>query len=183
MKVLRRVVITTESVVLDENKLIFDASGQALIEKLYDEYVADYPKFYKMDPMAKLGFIASEMLLGRFEDRKKDREDMAVILFGETASLCDDMLYQQSIQSPDEYYPSPSLFVYTLPNIVTGEIAIRNRYYGETSFYVLEHKDENVMDSMVDMAFQDDATGSAITGWLECPDEEHFECDLKIIEK
>ena len=39
------------------------------------------------------------------------------------------------------------------------------------------------MDSMVDMAFQDDATGSAITGWLECPDEEHFECDLKIIEK
>ena len=69
MKVLRRVVITPESVVLDENKLIFDASGHALIEKLYDEYVADYPKFYKMDPMAKLGFIASEMLLGRLEDR------------------------------------------------------------------------------------------------------------------
>ena len=136
-----------------------------------------------MDPMAKLGFIASEMLLGRFEDRKKDREDMAVILFGKTASLCDDMLYQQSIQNPDEYYPSPSLFVYTLPNIVTGEIAIRNRYYGETSFYVLEHKDENVMDSMVEMAFQDEATRSVITGWLECPDEEHFECDLKIMEK
>ena len=149
MKVLRRVVITPESVVLDENKLIFDASGLALIEMLYDEYVADYPKFYKMDPMAKLGFIASEMLLGRFEDRKKDREDMAVILFGKTASLCDDMLYQ----------------------------------HGETSFYVLEHKDENVMDSMVEMAFQDEATRSVITGWLECPDEEHFECDLKIMEK
>lgn len=183
MKTLHRIVITPSSVVLDENKLIFEASGQALIEKLYDEYVAGYPKFYKMDPMAKLGFIASEMLLGRFEDRKIDREDRAVILFGKTASLCDDMKYQQSIQNPDEYYPSPSLFVYTLPNIVTGEIAIRNKYYGETSFYVLKRKNERLMDSIVKMAFQDKATHSAITGWLECPDEEHFECDMKIIEE
>ena len=181
--VLRHVRITQDEVVVDEKKLIFAAVGQALLEKLYDEYVADYPKFYKMDPLAKLGFIASELLLGKFEERRKEREDMAVILFGRTASLCDDMRYQASIQNPEEYYPSPSLFVYTLPNIVTGEIAIRNKYYGETSFYVLQRKDEDVMNSVVETAFQDGTTCQAITGWLECPDEEHFECDLKIIEK
>ena len=42
--------------------------------------------------------------------------------------------FQETIQHADSYYPSPALFVYTLPNIVTGEIAIRNKYYGETSF-------------------------------------------------
>lgn len=179
----RHVRITQDEVASDEKKLIFDATGQALLDKLYDEYVADYPKFYKMDQLAKLGFIASELLLGKFESRQKEREDRAVILFGRTASLCDDMLYQQSIRNPDEYYPSPSLFVYTLPNIVTGEIAIRNKYYGETSFYVLERKDEQVMDALAKIAFQDGTTRSVITGWLECPDEEHFECDMKLIEK
>jgi 3-oxoacyl-[acyl-carrier-protein] synthase-1 len=181
--VLHHVRITQDEVVVDDKKLIFAAVGQMLLEKLYDEYVADYPKFYKMDPLAKLGFIASELLLGKYEERRKEREDMAVILFGKTASLCDDMKYQQSIQNPEEYYPSPSLFVYTLPNIVTGEIAIRNKYYGETSFYVLQHKDEEVMNSVVETAFQDGTARQAITGWLECPDEEHFECDMKIIEK
>jgi 3-oxoacyl-[acyl-carrier-protein] synthase-1 len=181
--VLHHVRITQDEVVVDDKKLIFAAVGQELLEKLYDEYVASYPKFYKMDPLAKLGFIASELLLGKFEERRKEREDMAVILFGRTASLCDDMRYQQSIQNPEEYYPSPSLFVYTLPNIVTGEIAIRNKYYGETSFYVLQRKDEDVMSSVVETAFQDGTTCLAITGWLECPDEEHFECDMKIIEK
>ena len=75
------------------------------------------------------------------------------------------------------------MFVYTLPNIVTGEIAIRNKYYGETSFYVLEEKDDKVMKEIVEQAFQDPVTESAIEGWLECSDSEHFEAELYLIEK
>jgi 3-oxoacyl-[acyl-carrier-protein] synthase-1 len=75
------------------------------------------------------------------------------------------------------------VFVYTLANIVTGEIALRNRYYGETNFYVLPQKDEKVMTQIVEDSFQDEHTTSAICGWLNCDDEDYFEADLYLVEK
>ena len=93
-----------------------------------------------------------------------------------------DKRYEESIQDKDNYFPSPSLFVYTLPNIVTGEIAIRNHYMGETSFYVLPKRDQARMNEIIETAFWDPATTSILTGWLDDEDEEHFEVELEIRE-
>lgn len=182
MKVKARVSITPEKVVVGEKMLNFDSVGAELLVEVYRKKVGDYPKFFKMDSLARLGFVASELLLGEESPRRTDCEDRAVILFNRSGSLADDVEYQKTIEEVG-FFPSPAVFVYTLPNIVTGEIAIRNKYYGETSFYVLEDKDEKVMKEIVGQAFQDPVTESAIAGWLECSDPEHFEAELYLVEK
>ena len=143
------------TVVLNGKTLEFGSRGSALLVDIYRRCVGDYPKFFKMDPLSRLGFVASELLLGEEKPRKQDCEDRAVVLFNRSASLADDLLYQETIQDPGNYYPSPAVFVYTLPNIVTGEIAIRNKYYGETAFYVFEDNDEEAFMAIVEQLFQD----------------------------
>ena len=158
--------------------------GNALLTELYRAHVGDYPKFFKMDTLSKLGFVASEMLLkDEGEERFVPREDRAVVLFNRTASLQADTNYQATIQDPENFFPSPAAFVYTLPNIVTGEIAIRNKFYGETSFIVMESCDAQIMARQLMNAFQDPMTQSILGGWLDCTDENHFEARLFLIEK
>ena len=90
------------------------------ITNFYRSLQVDYPKFFKMDGLSKLGFLASEMILNDDENRFTPREDVAVICFNSSSSLDIDMQYQETIADNENYFPSPSLFVYTLPNIVTG---------------------------------------------------------------
>ena len=178
------VVITPEIVKLNGISINHAEQGNALLTELYRAYIGDYPKFFKMDTLSKLGFVASEMLLkDEGQERFVSREDRAVVLFNKTASLQADTNYQATIQDPENFFPSPAAFVYTLPNIVTGEIAIRNKYYGETSFIVMESCDAHIMARQLMNAFQDLMTQSILGGWLDCNDENHFEARLFLVEK
>ena len=178
------VVITPETVKLNGISINHAEQGNALLTELYRAYIGDYPKFFKMDTLSKLGFVASEMLLkDEVQERFVPREDRAVVLFNKTASLQADTNYQATIQDPENFFPSPAAFVYTLPNIVTGEIAIRNKYYGETSFIVMESCDAHIMARQLINAFQDLMTQSILGGWLDCNDENHFEARLFLVEK
>lgn len=153
---------------------------------LYRAHVGDYPKFFKMDPLSRLGFVASEMLLRQHPEivaALKKGDEVAVRLFGRTGSLCDDTHYQATIQSPDNFFPSPAIFVYTLPNIVTGEIAIRNHFFGETTFLLMDHFDEQELLRQAHLAFQDAATKYVVTGWVECPDDDHHEARLFFLQQ
>ncbi len=178
------VFISPNKVMIDGKVLNHSEQGSALLTALYRTYVGDYPKFFKMDTLCKLGFVASELLLqAEGEPRFEPREDRAVVLFNKSASLQADTAYQATIQDPENFFPSPAAFVYTLPNIVTGEIAIRNKYFGETLFIVLEHDDEQIMARELQNVFQDPMTQSVLGGWLECTDENHFEAKLFILYK
>ena len=178
------VMITPETVKLNGVDMSHAEQGNALLTELYRAHVGDYPKFFKMDTLSKLGFVASEMLLkDEGEERFVPREDRAVVLFNRTASLQADTNYQATIQDPENFFPSPAAFVYTLPNIVTGEIAIRNKYYGETSFIVVESCDAQIMARQLMNVFQDPMTQSILGGWLDCTDENHFEARLFLVEK
>lgn len=178
------VMITPETVKLNGVDMSHAEQGNALLTELYRAHVGDYPKFFKMDTLSKLGFVASEMLLkDEGEERFVPREDRAVVLFNRTASLQADTNYQATIQDPENFFPSPAAFVYTLPNIVTGEIAIRNKYYGETSFIVMESCDAQIMARQLMNVFQDPMTQSILGGWLDCTDENHFEARLFLVEK
>lgn len=173
--------ITPAGAVVDGNKI--EAEGEALISGLYKKYVNDYPKFYKMDALSRLGFITSELLISAEGKPRFDKcENRAIIFFNRTSSIVSDKKYKASITSPSEYFPSPSVFVYTLPNIVTGEIAIRNNYHGETSFYILSEKNETLQQDIVQASLAGSGAKSAITGWLDYQDENNFEADLYIIE-
>lgn len=195
--------ITPEEVVLDHQKLwegnqnanekLGEQEGQehhSLLTTLYKQMIGNYPKFYKMDGLSRLGFVASEILLNaekgetdverREEEGERLLEERAIIFFNHSSSIASDRNYKESINDKDNYFPSPSIFVYTLPNIVTGEIAIRNHFHGETSFFILPDKDERLMEEILQASCRDAQSKSFLTGWIDYEDERHFEADLKI---
>ena len=177
------VVIRPDAVEVDGRRLPIDAHGPALLTALYRQYVGDYPKYYKMDPLSRLGFVASELLLQAEEGRERfvTCDDRAVIFFNHSSSVCADRQYMETIGDPENCFPSPSVFVYTLPNIVTGEIAIRNHYHGETSFYILPRRDDSLIQQVLHASCLDPATQSILCGWLDYEDDTHFEAHLKIV--
>lgn len=185
----------THSVHLTENNVTVDGShvdvtshGKSMLTELYKKYVGNYPKFYKMDIQSRLGLIATELLLSAEDkdlsdsDKKRfdERSDRAIMLVGHSGCWVADENYLQSICNADEYYPSPERFVYTLPNIVTGEIAIRNHYHGETGFYLLHSKDNRMTQDIILTAFEDPSMKSVVGGWIECESENKFEAEIKI---
>lgn len=151
---------------------------------LYRERIGDYPKFFKMDTLSRLGFVGVELLLHTIRrqqpDFSFDNERCALILANRSASIKNDTDYQATIADKANYFPSPALFVYTLPNIVAGEIAIRHHLYGETAFYVLG--DESQLDSLVADTLAHTSYTQAIVGWLECADASHYDAKLKLVQ-
>ena len=177
-----RVTITPEGLTIDGKTQPTTATGKSLLTELYRAHVGDYLKFHKMDGLCKLGFLASELLMRCDHDgQQTEDEQRAVILFNHSASIDTDQHYLTSIL-PENYFPSPSLFVYTLPNIVTGEIAIRHHLHGETSFYCLASRNEQLMTRIQQAALSDSATTSMITGWIDYEDETHFCADMYILD-
>ena len=144
---------------------------------LYRAEVGDYPKFFKMDTACKLGFLLAERLAE--QPRFTPREDRAVLMFSTCGSLCNDRHYEETVRE----FPSPSLFVYTLPNIITGEIAIRNKFEGETSAYVLERFDPETFVALVEQAFQDAVTESAVCGWVDVRSDDDFTAFAFLVER
>ena len=165
--------------------LIGERGEKSLLTSIYKQLINDYPKYYKMDGLCRLGFVASELLLqaekAESEVDNSVTKERAIILFNHTSSISSDKRYLASIADKDNFFPSPSVFVYTLPNIVTGEIAIRNGYHGETSFYILPQRDEKQMNEVIETAFVDRKTKSVLTGWLDYEDNENFEADMYIL--
>lgn len=176
--------VSTEQIIVDGVVLETSNTGKDLLAEVYKTRIGGYPKFYKMDLLCRLGFIASELLLhSSGENRDCDRDDRAVVLFNRTSSIHSDIIHQNDISDMENFYPSPSVFVYTLPNIVTGEIAIRNHYHGETSFYVLPEKDENIMNQIFMSTFQDRDIKSILGGWIDAEDESHLDAELYLLMK
>lgn len=158
-------------------------NGKVISEKgiteLYREYAGDYPKFFKMDSLCKLGFMGAELLLKDYSIEEK--ENCAVILFNRNGSLITDRNYEDTITNGDDYFPSPALFVYTLANIVTGEIAIRHKIYGETSFYVTDKYDEDYMQSIVKNTLMTSNPSMILYGWVDYNNEGDYLADLKLL--
>lgn len=171
-------------VTIDGKTLVETAPADTLLTELYKTHVGDYSKFYKMDPLCRVGFMASELLLTAEDCRQKQwGESRGVVLFNATSSLADDRNYQATIDDSETAFPSPSLFVYTLPNVLTGEIAIRNHYYGETNFVVLPEFDSNTMSAIIEMTFCDKYLQSLVTGWVDCYDETNYNVLMFIVER
>ena len=176
--------LSPTEILVDGKQLHVDIDGSDLLTCLYKQYIGGYPKYYKMDALSRLGFVASELLLqSEGKERFAGCDDRAVILFNHSSSIHSDEKYLESIKDAGNYFPSPSVFVYTLPNIVTGEIAIRNAYHGETSFYILPERDETQMSSIMETAFMDSKTTSVLGGWIDYENEQHYEVELMIYNK
>ncbi len=174
--------ITPREVILNGEKIEVSSTGDALLTELYRERLAPYPKFFKMDALCKLGHVGAEMMLDCLSGSGKENpreivpcSDVAVVLFNRSSSFNADSHFEETIRDRENFFPSPAVFVYTLPNIVTGEIAIRNKYFGETSFYVLKEKDLDVVAEHVEYAFEESETNYVLWGWVDYMNEDDFE--------
>ncbi len=181
LKELHRVHILPDGVTLDGRPLPVQSQGAGLLSEIYRKYVGDYPKYHKMDSLSRLAFLATELLLSR-GDVPQD-SGRATILFNRTSSVVADRCHLGSIAKPGEFYPSPSVFLGTLPNIATGEIAIRHGYTGETSLYITDFRDEALMKKVVSSSFSPGGFRSLICGFVDCDRGDSFEADLKILVK
>ncbi|MFA7089800.1 MAG: hypothetical protein WC128_07250 [Bacteroidales bacterium] len=173
--------ITDHQVILNGKKLEIAFSGDpgtSRLTEIYRYLDAGYPKFHKMDNLSKAGFLASEMVLQALDyDRETPDGSTSVVFANKSASLDDDKRFQETI-NPDSYYPSPAVFVYTLPNIVTGEVAIRNKILGETSFFILEDFDAEKMHIFIEWAFSSPGISRVLCGWTEYIDNH---CDVLVM--
>ncbi len=181
LKELHRVHILPDGVTLDGRPLPVQSQGAGLLSEIYRKYVGDYPKYHKMDALSRLAFLATELLLSRGDVPQDSKR--ATILFNRTSSVVADRCHLGSIAKPGEFYPSPSVFLGTLPNIATGEIAIRHGYTGETSLYITDFRDEALMKKVVGSSFSQGGFRSLICGFVDCDRGDSFEADLKILVK
>lgn len=184
--------ITPESVRINHAPLPIKAiEGKHFLTAIYKQCVDDYPKFYKMDGLSRLGFLASELLLQ--EEQKEagegcvprfvKRSDRAVVMYNCHSSISADTDFAHSLGKSDDtegYFPSPSVFVYTLPNIVTGEVAIHNQFQGETQFYVLPQVTPQAEQQLIEAAFADPATQSVVAGCVEYINDNDYHCHLQL---
>ena len=94
-------------------------------------------KFYKMDDLCKLGYLASAWLLDGIE---YGEEECGIVMSGKYGCLDTDIRHQQIIDSEGDSSASPAVFVYTLPNVVAAEISIRRHIKGENIWFWSEDK-------------------------------------------
>ncbi|MBS1947467.1 MAG: hypothetical protein JST47_06835 [Bacteroidetes bacterium] len=138
-----------------------------------------YPKYYKMDAISKLGWLASEILLnGSFKPANYKAEEVGTVLSNSNASLDTDLKYFESTKE----FASPSLFVYTLPNIVAGEICIRNKFKGENAFFIQEQFDADFIKQYTDNLLNSNILQCCICGRVELLHDNH-DALLLLVEK
>lgn len=160
----------------------FELQGAGLadfLDAIYLAWTIPYPKFYKMDNLSKLGFLASEILLdGSFFADAYQPDEVGVVLTNANASLDTDIRYYKTVQE----MASPALFVYTLPNIVIGEICIRNKFKGENAFFVSEQFDAGFIEQYVNNLINNNILQACICGWLDLLGTE-YKAVLFLVEK
>lgn len=179
-----RVAINQQSVVVDGKELAVTGTGKSLLANIYKNIVGDYPKFHKMDTLSKLALLATEFLVRTENIGNEDSiEQTSVILFNCSSSIIADRKHNETIKDKDNFYPSPSLFLYTLPNIALGEIAIKFNFTGETSLYILDGRNDVIMQQIVTSVMNHTSISRLITGWVDCINDDCFEADLQILTK
>ncbi len=143
-------------------------SSVDFIKSVYKYYQLNYPKFYKMDHLCKLAFVASDLLLKSNPITSKYApEDICIIIANSASSLEVDTEHQNTISDKNNYFPSPAVFVYTLPNILIGEIAIRNSIKGENTFFIFDKFDASFMSSYANSLLNGNKAKCCIAGWVD----------------
>ena len=147
--------------------------GKAFLKSLYRHLKPGHSKFFKMDSLSKLGYLASELLLKNVDLSSYDAENMSVILSNSDSTLDIDSEHQDMIRDYNKFYPSPSVFVYTLPNIMIGEISIKHGMRGENAFYIVEKFTPELIVDHINSLFLKHKSKLFVGGWVNSKNDEY----------
>ena len=149
-----------------------EASFQDFSKKAYQQFELNYPKFFKMDNLSKLAFLASEIILkGNLETETEN--NVALLFANKSSSLDTDVKYQKSISDKNEYFPSPAVFVYTLANICMGEISIKNQFKSENCFFIFDAFNSQFMADYGNLLLKTGKAEKVLCAWTELYQEEY----------
>lgn len=180
LQIRKSIVIRDQEVYLNgELQLSGEEPAAAFFKQIYKHYGIKYGKFFKMDKLSKLGFIASELLLMETDQDAWASEETGVILCNYSSSLNTDKRYQETMAD----IASPAVFVYTLPNIVIGEICIRNGFQGENGFFIQKQFDFEFAENYTQMLFEMTPMKQCILGWVEMDMDDNYDACLYLVEK
>lgn len=144
--------------------------------ELYKSLKCNYSKFYKMDNLCKLAFLAAELLM-RDVNFSLIPEKTALLLGNSNSTIDTDTKFVNTIDK----IPSPAIFVYTLPNIAAGELSIRHGWKGENLFLVSDNFEPEIFTENLQMLFNDSNTEACVTGWIEYLTKKNYKASLWLI--
>ncbi len=167
------------SIVINKDAIIKDGISLPILlqehngltpEKFYDRLQCNYPKFFKMDKLSKWAIAGTEYLFSNNPLYYKDIDKNKIAVTLSTSHGCVDV--------DKRYYdtmavPSPALFVYTLPNIMLGEICIRYGFKGEQLCTVSERFDATEMYFAVHDQLTNRGMEACLCGWVDATADEY----------
>jgi hypothetical protein len=162
-------------ITIQNNEIVLNGTSVFKIEptnfadfakQTYRNFDIQYPKFFKMDALSKLAFLGAELLLSPITSSEAEN-NIALVLANKSSSLDTDVKYQESISDKENYYPSPAIFVYTLPNICLGEISIRHQLKSENSFFIFDVFNTEFMSNYSTILLNSDKADLVLCGWVE----------------
>jgi hypothetical protein len=162
-----KIILNDETIFETEPTSFADFSKQA-----YKKLEVNYPKFFKMDSLSKLAFLGAEVLL-KAEINPLIESNIALVFANKSSSLDTDVKYQETISDEENYFPSPAVFVYTLPNICLGEISIRHQLKTENSFFIFEEFNAEFMVNYANILLNIKKADKVLCGWVEYFNEEY----------
>jgi hypothetical protein len=157
------------------------ASFSEFSKMAYKYFEIEYPKFFKMDNLSKLAFLTSEIIL-KDSINTEEENDIALVFANQSSSLDTDVKYQSSIADKAEYFPSPAVFVYTLPNICIGEISIKHRLQSENAFFVFDTFNAEFMTQYANLLLETGKAEKVLCGWVEYY-QENYKAIVYMVEK
>jgi hypothetical protein len=173
----QRVTVNGE-IILEESGMNFPV----FIKSVYTNFNTNYPKFFKMDNLSKLAFIAADILIKQEKLGLENNQNIALVFSNRASSLDSDQKHEDSIKDADNYYPSPAIFVYTLPNICMGEISIRHHLYSENSFFIFDDFNPGYLNDYTQCLLEDGKADKVLCGWVELQ-EDAYEAFLYMVGK
>ena len=178
MKILASCKISDKVVFLNGEQQSFSGTSDNWKKDLYSHLEVDYPKFYKMDALAKMAFLGFELLDGACDFSQLEDDDVAMLFANKYSSYDTDQKFKESYTEKGS--PGPSLFVYTLPNILTGELSIRKKWYGENIFFIQEKFDPEFFIDQINFYFSK-GSKACLCGWVDSANDKE-ECFLFFVE-
>jgi hypothetical protein len=166
--------IQPTEIILNETTVFEMASANFadFSKKAYQHFEMGYAKFFKMDNLSKLALLGAEVLLNPIVDNEKEN-NIALLFANKSASLDTDSKYQESISSPENFFPSPAVFVYTLPNICLGEISIKFQLKSENTFFIFDTLNFSFMENYASLLLSTKKADKVLCGWVEYFNEEY----------
>lgn len=135
------------------------------LKQSYRELDMQYPKFHKMDSLSKLAVLNAEILLHK-QPIYSDRSKIGLLLYNKHSSIDSDTRHQALIMDEQSPLPSPAVFVYTLPNIMLGEICIRHKITGENLCLIAPEFEADSAINQCEMLFRS-GMKQVLIGWVD----------------